>query len=118
MAYQRKAHLRSRGDNTSQTLDVIRVALSHLDARCGHDQWFRIGAAIHTASNGDGDGLDLFDAWSSTGGTKYPGRRGIERQWRYYGQNRGKRITLATLRRILAEEGYAWQEVVDEAGAR
>lgn len=96
-------------------LPVLRAALRYFDANCGHDRWFRIGAVIYTETDGSGEGLALFDSWSSRSRSKYPGRRGIERQWGYYGKHRGRPITMGTLIRLLDEEGVSWETVKREA---
>ena len=37
-----------------QTLKILRVALQCLDASCGHDEWFRIGAGCKATTAGTG----------------------------------------------------------------
>ena len=103
-----------REQSTQGRLALASVALRYLDASCGHGEWFRIGAAIHTFTGGSPEGLQIFDEWSATS-FKYPGRRTLERQWTYYGRNGGRRVTLGTLRRYLQEAGISWAAVTAEA---
>ncbi len=55
----------------------IEDMLSKLDPDCDRDQWFKIGAAVHHETSGDG--FDLWDSWSS-GGQKYK-KEEMESQW-------------------------------------
>lgn len=64
-------------------------ALRRLDANCGYDQWFRIGASIFDFDAGE-LGLTLFKKWSASA----PGYReeadevACEAKWREYGLER------------------------------
>jgi hypothetical protein len=100
---------------SKRLMATLTLAVSHLDPDCLVDEWFRIGAALHSVTGGHEDGLDLFDAWSSQAKTrkKYPGRRRIEYQWERYGRGPGS-IKLGTLKHYLREAGTSWPEVVSE----
>jgi hypothetical protein len=91
----------------------LMLALINLDACCGHTEWFRIGAALHSATEGSEEGLEAFDWWSSRCRTKYPGRRRIEYQWQTYGRGPGL-IRLPTLIHYLEQEGVSWRELLNE----
>lgn len=101
----------------SRTLNIIRAALPYLDPSFGYPDWFRIGAAVHGATHGSQDGLALFDLWSSGSKSRYPGCPGIERQWKYYSNNRGRPITMGTLRWYVEREGIEWSTILRDAGA-
>ena len=111
-----KSSSRSGGLSTPslQTLKMLRVALQCLDASCGHDEWFRIGAAVHTMTNGHSEGLKLFDDWSRNS-RKYPGRRRMECQWGSYDKHTGNRMGMPTLRRFVEQTETTWAWVCAEA---
>lgn len=93
-------------------LPLLSAAVKHLDADCSHGEWFRIGAALHTATNGSEEGRALFDWWSSRG-KKYPGSRRINYQWECYGRRPGL-IGIGTLRHYLRQAGISWSELQAE----
>lgn len=76
----------------------------------GHDSWIRIGMAIHNETNGDEDGLELFDKWSHRGST-YPGRRMIETKWRSFDSNRENRCNLGTIINRVKATGCDWMAI-------
>lgn len=107
---------RSPGGSTTsaQTIAVLRAALRYLDSHCDYNTWFRIGAAIHTITNGGADGLDLYLTWSSTS-PQYRGPRSVEYQWQSFGRNRGNRMGMPTLRRFVEQTRTEWATVLAEA---
>jgi hypothetical protein len=89
------------------TEEKARDILAHIDADCDYGQWMRVGQALLVQFATDPDtGLGLFDEWSKTAATKYPGRRAIEKQWDSYGKNADK-IGNVTFRSVihLAKQG-------------
>jgi hypothetical protein len=101
---------------TKKFLALLTLALSHLDPDCCHADWFRIGAALHSSTQGCEDGLEIFDDWSSRG-RKYPGRRRIEYQWQCYDRGPGT-IGIGTIRHYLKEEGVSWTALEAEVEER
>lgn len=78
-------------------------ALRRIDAGCGYDQWFELGAAIHDFAPGD-EGLAVFKAWSRSadGYATEEAQLACEAKWREYArkavENTGQRlITKATV---------------------
>lgn len=45
----------------------VREALTSIPVHASHDEWFRVMCAVHEATGGSQDGLDLFDEWSAQG---------------------------------------------------
>lgn len=89
------------------TEEKARDILTYIDADCDYGQWMRVGQALLVQFATDPDvGLGLFDEWSKTSATKYPGRRSIEKQWDSYGKNADK-IGNVTFRSVihLAKQG-------------
>jgi hypothetical protein len=83
--------------------DLPRVteAIAHIDPE-GYDAWLMCGMALHHASGGADDGLELWDAWSSGGITgvlpaSYAGRADMEYRWQSFHLDRGKGVTLGSL---------------------
>ena len=83
--------------------DLLRVteAIAHIDP-AGYDAWLMVGMALHHASGGADDGLELWDAWSSGGITgvlpaSYAGRADMEYRWQSFHLDRGKGVTLGSL---------------------
>jgi hypothetical protein len=93
-------------------LRFLMTALGPLDSSCEYGDWFRIGAAVYSASEGADEGLEAFDWWSSRSRKKYPGRRRIEYQWKTFGRGPGT-IQLPTLIHYLKQEGISWRELLD-----
>ena len=59
---------------TDWNLDRVDTELlSQLDPNCDHDEWLRIGLALHHQGKGDTAWLTLWDDWSKPGNTYSPG---------------------------------------------
>jgi len=82
-------------------LPRITEALSFIDP-ADYDPWLMVGMALHYASGGADDGLELWDSWSSGGITgvlpaSYAGRADIEYRWQSFHLDRGGGVTLGSL---------------------
>lgn len=82
-------------------LPRITEALAFIDP-ADYDPWLMVGMALHHASGGADDGLELWDAWSSGGITgvlpaSYAGRADIEYRWQSFHLDRGGGVTLGSL---------------------
>lgn len=82
-------------------LPRITEALASIDP-AHYDPWLMVGMALHHASGGADDGLELWDAWSSGGITgvlpaSYAGRADIEYRWQSFHLDRGRGVTLGSL---------------------
>lgn len=96
--------------NAPDWVEVSR-ALKCIPANCSMDEWVRVGMALHQASNGSLQGLDLWDKWSSGGGEKYKGRRETEYSWGRW-EVRQDGVGLGTLFDLASRHGYARKEVM------
>jgi len=79
----------------------ITEALVFIDP-ADYDPWLMVGMALHHASGGADDGLELWDAWSSGCVTgvlpdSYAGRADIEYRWQSFHLDRGGGVTLGSL---------------------
>jgi hypothetical protein len=81
--------------------DQITECLEAIDPEQGHDQWLRIGMAIHHETNGEG--FDLWDEWSEKGAT-YPGREALQRRWDSFGRKPGG-VTIRSLLKVAHQHG-------------
>jgi hypothetical protein len=93
--------------------DLPRVteAIAHIDPE-GYDAWLMVGMALHHASGGADDGLELWDAWSCGGITgvlpaSYAGRADIEYRWQSFHLDRGGGVTLGSLFNAARAGGWA-----------
>ena len=92
--------------------DLPRVteALAFIDP-ADYDPWLMVGMALHHASGGADDGLELWDAWSSGGITgvlpaSYAGRADIEYRWQSFHLDRGGGVTLGSLFNAAKAQGW------------
>jgi putative DNA primase/helicase len=81
----------------------VREALAYISPNQGHEDWFKIAAAV---KNGLGeDGFDLFDQWSQSG-ESYKAQD-VLATWRSTQVNgSGKSITIGTLYKLAQDNGY------------
>lgn len=95
------------GESVDLSDEELRDMLAHINPSCGHEEWIRIGMALHHTTQGSG--FALWDDWSA-GGDSYPGSSELDKRW----QSFGKGSSLATLGTIIhyAREG-GWQESVE-----
>lgn len=82
--------------------DDIRAALAELDPDMDHDEWVKVGMALHHQYRGDPAGLALWEAWSAEG-TKY--QDGVcETRWASFKTVRdGATTTLASVLKAARE---------------
>lgn len=64
--------------------------IEDLDPDCDYNQWLKIGMALHNATGGSREGIEIWDSWSSNG-KKYVGKRDLVPHWRSF---RGSGITI------------------------
>ncbi len=79
----------------------IKDMLSHISPDASYEEWVAIGMAIHHST--DGDGLCLWDEWSS-GGSTY-NRDEMSPKWHSFGKSQDP-VTIGTLKKIAEENGY------------
>jgi hypothetical protein len=82
-------------------LPRLTEALAYIDP-AGYDAWLMVGMALHHASGGADDGLELWDSWSCGGITgelpaSYAGRADIEYRWQSFHLDRSGGVTLGSV---------------------
>lgn len=96
-------------------LPRITEALPFVDPEV-YDAWLMVGMALHHASGGADDGLELWDSWSCGGLTgnlphNYAGRADIEYRWQSFHLDRGRGVTLGSL--FNAARAGGWTPIPD-----
>ncbi len=94
------------GHSVDLSFSEIAQMLSHIDADCDHETWYRCGMAVHDATGGAG--FDIWDDWSAKG-AKYPGRTQLDARWHSFGKSSNP-VTVGTLMHYAEQAG--WQEPV------
>lgn len=95
--------------------EELRKLLTAFDPSCSYDEWIRIGMALHHET--DGEGLELWDQWSSTG-SNYEGYDVCRQHWDSFGKKTlGNPITIASLIKAAAARGVSvgWGAAAPEA---
>jgi len=94
-----------------------RILIDHLDPDMPHDDWIKVGMALHHYFAGSDEGLEIFDYWSSKG-KKYKGRKELEQKWRSFKHLRDlgrPGYTMGTVCRMVEDLGHDWQMVCADA---
>jgi len=96
-------------------LPRITEALPFVDPEV-YDAWLMVGMALHHASGGADDGLELWDSWSCGGLTgnlphNYAGRADIEYRWQSFHLDRNGGVTLGSL--FNAARAGGWTPIPD-----
>jgi hypothetical protein len=105
---------------TDGTIDAsweeIRQALDVVPAECSRDEWVSIGMALHwagTQTDQLDQALQMWNEWSATAQTKYPGEREILTQWMSFKPDKASAVKLGTLFHIAKQHG--WQRPMPDA---
>ena len=98
---------------TDGTIDAsweeIRQALDVVPAECSRDEWVSIGMALHwagTQTDQLDQALQMWNEWSATALTKYPGEREILTQWMSFKPDKASAVKLGTLFHIAKQHGW------------
>ena len=97
------SHLRPKLNATAQEM---RELLEKIDPDAHHDDWIKVGMALHHQFDGELEGLELWDDWSATGAKYQPGE--CERRWETFDSDGKTPVTAAFIKRqemeIVGEE--------------
>jgi hypothetical protein len=89
--------------------DEIESAVQSIPSDCSRDEWISVGFALHFASTQISNleqGLYLWDEWSKTAQSKYPGEREILTQWHSFKHDKATSVKLGTLFKIAKQYGW------------
>lgn len=94
------------GEQVDVTDSELATMIKHIDPDCGHEEWIKIGMAIHEVTAGTG--FAIWDSWSRCG-KKYPGQDVLDHRWHSFGKS-ATRVGYGTLHKYATQAG--WQEPV------
>ena len=89
--------------------EEIQQALESVPADCSRDEWVNVGMALHWAGTQTeqlDQALHLWNEWSTTGASKYPGEREIIKQWSSFRSDKATAVKLGTLFHIAKQHGW------------
>ena len=89
--------------------DDIESAVQSVPADCSREEWVTIGMVLHTAGVQDDNAeyaWGLWNSWSATSTTKYPGERDMAAQWRSFREDKATSARLGSLFHIAREHGW------------
>ena len=97
-------HMPNDGEVLSEYLDAKNAedALAFLPPDCEYPEWIEIGQAIHCQFGGSGQGLAIWDSWSSRG-SKYAGSEDVSRHYQSF---RASGITFKSVLKKAFNQGY------------
>lgn len=78
--------------------------LAAIDPDCSRPEWLHALMAVYHTTGGSDAGFELVDTWSSKG-TKYPGTKDLETQWRSFSGSVQRPITIGTLIMMARDAG-------------
>lgn len=87
----------------------VKQALDCIPSECSRDEWVSVGMALQWAASQTDQydqALQLWNDWSATAQTKYPGVKEIIAQWKSFRPEKVTLVTLGTLFHIAAQHGY------------
>lgn len=97
---------RHRANLDGATVDLsdsdLRDMLAHISPDCSHEEWIRVGMALHHCTQGSG--FALWDDWSAPG-KEYPGSSVLEKRWQSFGKSSAV-ATIGTLVHYAREGGW------------
>ena len=79
------------------SIDELRDMLSAIDPDAHHDEWIKVGMALHHETDGSEEGLALWDEWSAQGDKYRAGE--CERRWGTFANDGKVPVTGAFLKR-------------------
>lgn len=102
---------RTEGDHSDVSIDEISKMLGYLNPDMGHDDWVKIGMAIHRGTAGSHSGFAEWDEWSSAGAS-YNSKEMASR-WASFGRRVSSSVTIATLVSMAKSAGWVHVDHLD-----
>ena len=106
--------IKAPSNTSNEGLSQLNALLDYIDPDCGYDDWLRVLMAIHHETGASAEGLELADVWSSLG-DKYQGTLEVREKWESFRLDHPNPITIATLKQMVAANGYDWIGIVSAA---
>lgn len=86
----------------SASIDTARAALSCISPNLTHDEWLKVGMALHSEFPGE-DGFEVFDGWSQLAPDQY-NRQNTKATWKSF--KAGGAVGLGTLFHMAKQQGF------------
>lgn len=102
---------RTEGDHSDVEIDDIEHMLTYLDPNMPHDEWVKVGMAVHRGTDGSNAGFAAWDAWSSGGDTYDAGQ--MAGRWHSFGKRVSSSVTIATLVGMAQRAGWVQRDHLD-----
>lgn len=102
---------RMEGDHSDTDIRDIEHMLTYLDPDMGHDDWFKVGMAVHRGMDGSQEGFSAWDAWSSRGAKYSAGE--MSARWHSFGKRVSSSVTIATLVAMAQRHGWVQRDHLD-----
>lgn len=102
---------RQEGDHSDTDIRDIEHMLTYLDPDMDHDDWFKVGMAVHRGTDGSAEGFAAWDAWSSRG-AKYCASE-MQGRWHSFGKRVSSSVTIATLVAMAQRHGWVQRDHLD-----
>lgn len=99
----------STGDVVNASWGEIRSAIETISADCSREEWINVGMALHwagTQNNQIDQALQLWNEWSMTSASKYPGERAVLNQWNSFKTDKATTVKIGTLFHIAGQHGW------------
>lgn len=96
-------------------LTRLRALVESIDPDCGYQDWLNSLMAIFHETGGSEEGFEIANSWSSKG-KKYNGIEDLRRKWNSFRPDVNNPITIATLKKMIADSGKDWMEICWSAG--
>ena len=93
----------------------LRALVESIDPDCGYQDWVNVLMAVFHESKGSEEGFEIANSWSSKG-KKYKGIEDLRRKWNSFRLDVNNPITIATLKKMIADSGKDWMEICWSAG--
>ena len=99
-------------DGANPPIKWVRALLQAVIPYCSSQEWLQIAEAVHHATRGRTEGLDVLDR-CSTGRPDYVGRDKLATVWPSLGSRPREHSGIETLCRLVEAHGSDWVEVCD-----
>lgn len=97
------------GEALNVSWSEIEGALECIPADCDRQTWVSIGMALKNLGDETGEGdraLYLWNNWSKTGESKYPGERELYAQWCSFRSDKALKVTMGTFYHFAKQHGW------------
>jgi hypothetical protein len=91
----------------------LQALLAHIDSDCGYDDWLRVLMGIFHYTNGNVDGFEIANNWSSAV-SKYDGENEIRAKWNSFDLDHPRPVTIGTIIYMVKDGLEIYQAAEDQ----